>query len=107
MNTNTLNTGDVTIDDLARMVAKGFKEVDQNFKSIRSEMATKVDLEALRLETKKDFASIRSEMAMMATRAELKSLRIDMQNGFNSIEENILKNHGLRLRRIETKLQMA
>ena len=56
-------TSDITLDDLALMVAKGFKEVDSQFKvvnqriddieeeisEIKRDMATKEDIKALKV----------------------------------------------------------
>ncbi len=66
-----------TIDDLAGMVARGFKEVDTNLALVRKDIA----------EVKEDVAHI--------------EYRID------TLEKSILKDHDTRIRRVERKLQLA
>ena len=64
-----MKNGDIEgkIDDLARMVADGFTEVREEFKAVRSEMATQDDLAGLRAEmaTKQDLARLRGDIDIM------------------------------------------
>ena len=55
------NHKNITLEELARMTAKGFASIQEN-------MATKEDLANLRNETKKDLANLRNEIDIMLDR---------------------------------------
>lgn len=70
-----------SFDELARMVAAGFKETNGMVYQLQS-----------------DFNGLQGE---------LHGFRNEVHGRFDSFEETVATNHGHRLRRIETKLQLA
>jgi uncharacterized coiled-coil DUF342 family protein len=83
-----MTTTKVTIDDLAVMVAKGFKETNDNLVSFKAETINKFR------EINEKFKETNDNIGRLAQR-------------FDELEDTVANNHGHRLRRIESKLQLA
>ncbi len=84
------NNLEVTIDELAIMIGKGFRGVDEQFH--------KVDLRFDSLERR--VSNIEENMAM---KDDIKRLEVK----FDGLERVAYKDHEPRLRRVERKLQVA
>src|SRR5262245_60266238 len=101
MNTNNQEFKDITLDELARMVARGFAET-----ATKAEMNQRFDAVDARLDAvesdlaivKSDVASLTDEMAKRPTREELLQ---EVQKLNYGVELNDLRT---RLERVEEKL---
>lgn len=116
------NHTEVTIDDLAVMINKGFKEtdrkisiLDERVSNIEDNMATKEDIRNLdnRIDGVESRMATKEDLKRFATKDDLNDLERRMvdtmatKEDFQNLEETIVKNHGHRLRRVEAKLQLA
>lgn len=87
-----------SIDELARMVAVGFKETNGMVYGLQKDVnGLKTDVGIL----KTDVNTLKTDVNGL--RGDVKGLRTD----FNDLEDTVTANHGHRLRRIESKLQLA
>ena len=77
----------ITIDDLAVMVQKGFDGVDKRFDG----MATKTELSALHNEMNKRFDGV-------VTKAE-------MNRRFDGLEDRVLASHQKRIEKLEAEVK--
>ena len=77
----------ITIDDLAVMVQKGFNAVDKRFDG----MATKTELSALHNEMNKRFDGV-------VTKAE-------MNRRFDGLEDRVLASHQKRIEKLEAEVK--
>ena len=84
-------THDPKLDDLALMVAKGFREVDKRFEQVDKRFE-QVD---------KRFEQIDARFDRLETRFD----RLEMS--FHGLEKTVVNNHAVQLRKIESKLQIA
>jgi len=104
----------VTIDDLAIMIAKGFKETDNRFIALEEKMdnkfvalETKMDNKFVTLETEMNnkFGALETKMDNrfdgLETRFDTLTVRVDCN------EKTVFKDHEPRLRKMERKLQFA
>ena len=84
----------ISMDELARMIAKGFKEVGENFNG----RFVRIEDRIAKVETR-----LTNVEQNMATKDDI----VRLENRFDSLEKTIYSDHGRRLRKIETKLQIA
>ena len=85
----------VTMDDLALMINNGFKEADRKLNEFRSEVNSK-------------FLIIDQRFIAIDERFDRLETRFDrLENHFGSLEKTVRDDHGHRLRKLETKLQIA
>jgi len=90
----------ITIEVLAQMIARGFKEAGQDLADFRSEVYERFDrLEGRVSNVENKVTNVEKNVTdmnkSMATKDDIAHL------------EDVMKNHGTRIRRIETKLQLA
>ncbi len=105
------NDSKVTIDDLAIMIAKGFKETDDLAVTVSGLAVTVANgfkgMDSLVIKVDKGFKEIKKEISgikeNMATKDDIERLEVK----FDSLEKVVFKDHAPRLRRIESKLQIA
>lgn len=95
---HTEDTPKVTIDELAVMINKGFKEVHAELSDMRGNISSlKSDVSTL----KSDVSILKSDVSII--KKDIRSLNIK----FDYLEDLVINNHGKRLRKIESKLQIA
>lgn len=81
----------VTVDDLAVMVQKGFND-------ITTKMATKTELSALHNEMNKRFEQVDKRLDGMVTKAE-------MNRRFDGLEDRVLASHQKRIEKLEAEVK--
>ncbi len=107
MQNHNQHSPEVTIEDLARMVATGFKESRQDLLDFKAEVNGYFDkLEGRVVNIEGKVSNIEKNLADVNKRMATKDDIIRIEKHLGAIEE-VTKNHGTKIRRIETKLQMA
>ncbi|MEI6304939.1 MAG: hypothetical protein WCP09_02900 [Candidatus Taylorbacteria bacterium] len=92
---------EVTIDELAATVAKGFSEVYSRFDSRFDRLENRVDgIDGLLMHLDQRISNIEENMA---TKDDIKRLEVR----FDSTERILFKDHEPRLRKVERRLAIA
>ncbi len=65
----------VSNEQLARLIAKGFEGVDNRFNNLESKMATKDDLAELKTELKQDIEDVDLKISRLAYDFDVKDLK--------------------------------
>ena len=101
---------EVTLDDLARMVARGFKESDIKLIAFKDTVESRFEESDRKLE---EFKSVvengfkESDKKLIALKDYMETRFDSIDERFDVIEKTVFHDHGKRIRRIETKLQIA
>ena len=109
----------ISTDELAEMIAKGFKESQTNLREFKSEVRssfkeTKKELSGF----KNEFSNFRSEVNTFRSETNVRLQNIEenmatkddiyrLEKRFDGLEKTVFNDHGRRLRKIETTLQIA
>ena len=118
MNTQNTNS-EVTIDDLAIMIGKGFKESDSNLNTFKVEVSAMFRQQGDRISgVESGLSSLRSDMenGFAKVHKDIKDIKRDMATKdditeltghMNEIHKTVYKEHAPRIRRLENAVQVA
>ncbi|MDB5238703.1 MAG: hypothetical protein JWO00_38 [Candidatus Parcubacteria bacterium] len=100
---NTVENKEITLDDLAAMVSKGFLESRNELNEFKIEVRN--EFTEFRAEVKSEFTKFRAEVdgEFANVRKDIANLREDVDD----LRKTVLLDHGRRLRKIEHKLEIA
>ncbi len=96
---NNNENKEITLDDLAAMVSKGFKESQDNLNEFKIEIRN--EFIQFRAEVKEEFADVKADI--VGIRKDISDLRDDVED----LRKTVILDHGRRFRKIENKLQIA
>jgi len=99
-----MSTQNITIDDLAAMIAKGFKETNGNLRAVDGRVGN-LETRFDSLETR--FDSLEGRVINIEENMATKDDIHRLERKFDSLENVVFNDHGRRLRKIEHKLQIV
>ena len=126
MNTNIQNGSNITIDDLAVMIKKGFDEMDRRFSEIDQRFIAvdkrfdnledrmyKLEVRFDKLE--KRFNNLEIRLDKLEKRFDVLEKRFDhfevrfdvFEDKFDRLSDEVSKNHSVRLKKIERQLAIS